>query len=185
MRHFLQYWKTYNPASELGTPLDFAASAQFKKLNPGDTLWIVALQERNLTLLGRLVVGEVVSRKRAVELLGDRIYDAPLVALAEAGTEHHIIEADIQKLASQLRFESVHDRLDPERAVGQQLQSLRELTSESVRNRRPLSSFIQKSQRPSIVSGRSSYRSIWPSNTFQLTFASSNAECAFSWSAPQ
>jgi hypothetical protein len=32
----------------------------------------------------------------------------------------------------QLRFESSHDRLDPERTVGQQLQRLRELTNESV-----------------------------------------------------
>jgi hypothetical protein len=83
-------------------------------------------------LLGKLDVGEVVSRKRAMELFGDRVYDAPLVALAEAGTEHQIIEADIQKLASELRFESVHHRLDPERTIGQQLQSLRELTNESV-----------------------------------------------------
>jgi hypothetical protein len=34
----------------------------------------------------------------------------------------------------QLRFESSHDRLDPERTVGQQLQRLRELTNESVQN---------------------------------------------------
>jgi hypothetical protein len=58
MRHFLQYWKNYNSAKERGTPLDFAASAQFKKLLPGDSLWIVALREHKLTLLGRLVIGE-------------------------------------------------------------------------------------------------------------------------------
>jgi hypothetical protein len=62
----------------------------------------------------------------AVEQLGDRVYDAPLVALAEPGTEQDIIEADIQELALQLRFESSHDRLDPERTAGQQLQRLRE-----------------------------------------------------------
>jgi hypothetical protein len=39
MRHFLQYWKNYNPEYELGTPLNFAASAQFKKLKKGDLLW--------------------------------------------------------------------------------------------------------------------------------------------------
>ena len=50
MRHFLQYWKNYNSAKERGTPLDFAASAQFKNLMPGDSLWIVALQEHKLTL---------------------------------------------------------------------------------------------------------------------------------------
>jgi hypothetical protein len=147
MRHFLQYWKPYNPEHELGTPLDFAASAQFKKLRKGDVLWIVALREHKLTLLGRLVVGGTVPRKRAMELLGDRVYDAPLVALAEAGTEHDIIEADIQKLASQLRFESSDDRLDPERNVGQQLQRLKELTNESVQTLQSALDFVQHDQK--------------------------------------
>ena len=132
MRHFLQYWKNYNPEYELGTTLNFAASAQFKKLKKSDVLWIVALREHGLTLLGRLVVGSIVPRKKAVEQLGDRVYEAQLVALAEPGTEHDIMEADIQRLASQLRFESSHDRLDPERNVGQQLQSLRELADGSI-----------------------------------------------------
>ena len=47
MRHFLQYWKNYNPEYELETPLNFAASAQFKKLKKGDVLWIVALRKRS------------------------------------------------------------------------------------------------------------------------------------------
>lgn len=134
MRHFLQYWRTYDPAKELGTPLDFAASAQFKRAKPGDTLWIVALRQQRLTLLGRLIVRKVVSRQEAIKELGDRVYDAPLVALAEPRTEQDIIEADVQKLASQLRFNSSHDRLslpDSERTDGKQLQSLRELTLEA------------------------------------------------------
>src|SRR5208283_1599543 len=134
MRHFLQYWKTYNPDKELGTPLDFAASAQFKRLHPGDTLWIVALIQHKLTLLGRLIVGELISRKEAVKRLGNRVYDAPLVALAEPGTEQDIIEAEIQGIAPQLRFKSSHDRLmlpDPARTDGKQLQTVRELTLES------------------------------------------------------
>lgn len=73
MPHFLQYWKTYNPAREVGTPLDFAASAQFKRVKPGDTLWIVALRQRRLTLLGRLIVGTVVSRSEAIKALGQRV----------------------------------------------------------------------------------------------------------------
>jgi hypothetical protein len=48
MPDFLQYWKTYNPEKEVGTPLDFAASAQFKPVKPGDTLWIVALRQRDV-----------------------------------------------------------------------------------------------------------------------------------------
>ena len=131
MLHFLQYWRMYDPTYELGKPLAFAASAQFKRLKPGDTLWIVALRQQRLTLLGRLIVGKVVSRREAIREIGDRVYDAPLVALAEPGTEQDIIEADIQQLASQLRFNSSHDRLSlphPERIDGKQLQSVRELT---------------------------------------------------------
>jgi len=134
MRHFLQYWKNYNSAKELGSPLDFAASAQFKKLKPGDTLWIVALRQHKLTLLGSLIVGSVVGRKEAIKALGNRVYDAPLVALATPGTEQDIIEADVQELASHLRFKSSHDRLvlpNSERTDGKQLQSIRELTLES------------------------------------------------------
>ena len=113
MRHFLQYWRTYNPETELGTPLNFAASAQFKKLNQGDILWVVAVREHKLVLLGRLVVGKVVSRQQAIRELGDGVYHAPLVALAKSGTEKDIIETDIEELAFQLRFESTHDRSTP------------------------------------------------------------------------
>jgi hypothetical protein len=134
VRHFLQYWRTYDPAKELGTPLDFAASAQFKRLAPSDTLWIVALKQQKLILLGRLVVGKIVGRREAIKEKGDKVYDASLVALAQTGTEQDIIESDIQEFASQLRFNSKHDRLvlpNPERTDGKQLQSLRELTLES------------------------------------------------------
>ena len=147
MRHFLQYWRTYDPEKELGTTLDFAASAQFKKLNKGDFLWIVALREHKLTLLGRLVVESVVPRKKAIEQLGDRVYDAPLVALAKPGTEQDIIETNIQELASELRFESTHDRLDPQRTVGQQLQSLRELTDDSVQKLQAALDSAQKARK--------------------------------------
>jgi hypothetical protein len=85
MRHFLQYWRTYNPERELGTPLDFAASGQFKKLDPGDVLWIVTLRQQKLTLLGRLIVSKVVSRPEAIKELGNRVYDAPLVAIGRTG----------------------------------------------------------------------------------------------------
>jgi hypothetical protein len=135
MSHFLQYWKTYNPAREVGTPLNFAASAQFKRVKTGDIIWIVALRQRRLTLLGRLVVASVVSRQAAIKELGHGVYDAPLVALAKPGTVRDIIERDIQELASSLRFNSSKDRLslpDPEHIDGKQLQSMRELTPESI-----------------------------------------------------
>jgi len=134
MRHFLQYWRTYSADDEFGTPLNFAASAQFVRAQPGDVLWIVALKKRRLTLLGRLIVRMIVSRENAIKEVGDRVYDAPLCALAEADTVRNIIEVDIQQLASRLRFNSVKDRLNllnPDRTNGQQLQTMRELVPES------------------------------------------------------
>src|SRR5262249_40804213 len=124
------------PAREVGTPLNFAASAQFKRIEPGDTIWVVALRQHRLTLLGRLTVGKVVRRQEAIKTLGNRVYDAPLVALAKPGSEQDIIEVDMQELASGLRFRSSNDRLslvNREQTDGKQLQSLRELAEKSSR----------------------------------------------------
>jgi hypothetical protein len=112
MRHFLQYWRSYSPEIGFGKPLTFAASAQFVRLEPGDVLWIVALKQRRLTLLGRLVVATVENRENAVKQIGEDTYEAPLYALAKKDTVHDIIEADIQQLATRLRFNSVKDRLN-------------------------------------------------------------------------
>ncbi len=134
MRHFLQYWRTYSPAIGFGKPLNFAASVQFARLQPGDVLWIVALKQRRLTLLGRLVVDRVENRENAVKKIGEDTYQAPLYALAKKDTVHELIEADIQQLAARLRFNSVKDRLnlpDPDCTNGQQLQTMRELTPET------------------------------------------------------
>jgi hypothetical protein len=134
MRHFLQYWRTYNPATEYGKFLDSAASAQFRRVQPGDTIWIVALREQRLTLVGRLIIGEVISRREALKRLGRAIYDAPLVVLAKRGTELKAIEKDIQGLAGRIRFKSKADRLslkNPQRTDGKEIQALRELTAES------------------------------------------------------
>ncbi len=134
MPHFLQYWRTYNPEKEFDTPLNYAASGQFGRVRPDDILWVVALKQRRLILLGRLIVGRVDTRENAIKELGERIYDAPLCAMPKPGTVHNIIEADIQALAPLLRFNSPQDKLsvpEPERIDGKQLQSLRELTPEA------------------------------------------------------
>lgn len=134
MRHFLQYWRTYSPEIGFGKPLNFAASAQFVRLQPGDVLWIVALKQRRLTLLGRLVVATIVNRENAVREIGEDTYEAPLYALAKKETVHDLLEVDIQQLAARLRFNSAKDRLDlpnPDRTNGQQLQTMRELTPET------------------------------------------------------
>jgi hypothetical protein len=67
----LQYWRTYNPENEFDTPLNFSASGQFSSLRPNDILWVVALKQHRLTLLGKLIVGKVAHRVFASE--ADRI----------------------------------------------------------------------------------------------------------------
>lgn len=134
MRHFLQYWRMYSHQYEFNTPLNFAASAQFTRLRPRDMLWIVAIIEGRLTLLGRLAVDRVVNRESAIKELGTDVYDAPLCAIAVRETVRNIVEVDIQPIAAQLRFASVKDRLrfaHPDSTDGKQLQTMRELTTES------------------------------------------------------
>jgi hypothetical protein len=110
MRHFLQYWRTYNPEKEYDTPLNFAASGQFERVQAGDILWSVALKEHRLTLLGRLVVGDVVGRKDAVKRLGKNIYGAALYALSKPRTERDIIEAAGRVLKQ--RSQAAQERLE-------------------------------------------------------------------------
>ncbi len=134
MRDFLQYWRTYSPEIGFGKPLTFSASAQFVRLKPGDVLWIVALKQRRLTLLGRLEVATIENRENAVKQIGEDTYEAPLYALAKKDTVHDLIEIDIQELAARLRFNSVKGSLnlpDPDCTNGQQLQTMRELTPET------------------------------------------------------
>ena len=133
MRHFLQYWK--EDLNDLDGTLNHAASAQFKRVQPNDVLWIVTLIDRRLTLLGTIVVGKVVEQKEAKSLLGD-VWTAPLHVIAKDGTEMKSIKADIQALAPDLRFNSERDRLtlpNRNRTDGRQLQILRELSPGTVK----------------------------------------------------
>lgn len=135
MRHFLQYWKHYNPKHEFNNPLRFAASAQFVRMSPGDVLWIVALKEGRLTLLGRLVIDRIINRENAIKELDGDIHIAPPYAIAKQGTIHDSVEIDIQGLAAQLRFNSPKGKLKlskPDFTNGQQLQTVREVTPDTV-----------------------------------------------------
>lgn len=134
--HFLQYWKLYNREAEFGTPLHFSASSQYhrRKVAPGDTFWLVALLQGRLTLLGSLVVDDLLDRDQALERLGDKIYRATTYIVSRADSESSITEIDIQGIAQNLRFEGGVDRLPRSKAGktdGKSLQSIRLLTSES------------------------------------------------------
>ena len=138
MKHFLQYWKNYSSSAELGTPLLFSASNQFPKRNvsKGDSLWLVTLIEGRLTLLGHFQIDSVIGQAEAQRLLGPSIYLASTYAIPARGEERPIVEVDIQHHADHLRFLGNSVKLsfhDPEITDGKQLQSLRQLTDESVR----------------------------------------------------
>ena len=63
MRHFLAYWKPNQIPLMVGKPLDHAGSAQFRRVSPGDVVWIVTVHDGRLKLLGRIWVTDVVSRR--------------------------------------------------------------------------------------------------------------------------
>lgn len=131
MRHFLAYWKPNQIPLMVGKPLDHAGSAQFRRVSPGDVVWIVTVHDGRLKLLGRIWVTDVVSRKNAIKRFGDA-YDAPLHIVASPQTVLTTVEIDIQHLADQLEFESAkHSKLsleDADHTDGKQLQALRRLT---------------------------------------------------------
>jgi hypothetical protein len=135
MRHFLQYWKEKKNDTDIGTTLDQAESAQFRRVQPNDVLWIVTLIDQRLMLLGRIVVGKVKGLKESESLF----WSGPAVRLeviAKKGTEMKSIQADIQAMAHELRFNSERDRLtlyNRSRTDGKQLQILRELSPETVK----------------------------------------------------
>ncbi len=106
MKHFLKYWKHYGFALEFGQPLRFAPSNQLVRRNvaAGDTLWLVTLIEKRLTLLGRLEIGSLHSKRSAAQILGRPLHSATEYAFACPGTEMLGIEIDLGPLASQLCF---------------------------------------------------------------------------------
>ena len=119
----------------VGKPIDHAGSSQFDRVKPDDIVWIVTLRKGRLTLLGRILVAEVISHSKAQHRFAE-VYDAQLHIVAKAGTARVLEEHDIQDIASDLRFDSERDRLTiKSHAItdGKQIQALRELRPESAR----------------------------------------------------
>lgn len=138
MRHFIQYWKHYDSVRELGTPLTFSASSQFLRrgVSPKDTLWIVAIINRRLTLLGTLRVAKILDDVQAKRRFGDSVYQASTYAVPIKRTEVFITEIDIQELTEDLRFLGGTDRLpesDSNTVDGRRFQSIRELSPDSAK----------------------------------------------------
>ena len=67
-KHFFIFWQERSVLDHASNdrPLDVVASNQLAEVNPGDTLWVVTLsQDRDLFLVGRLIVGEIVEYEEA------------------------------------------------------------------------------------------------------------------------
>lgn len=138
---FLAYWKPSTVDRELkaGGPQKHAASAQYGRVQPGDTVWLVSIRGGSLRLVTSIAVGHVTGQAGAAELLGvpaDNLWEAEYHIVAAQDTAKEIGDRDIQHLAPQLRFVSANgnDRLTL-KADGsvnaQQLQSMRVLSPES------------------------------------------------------
>ena len=61
-RDFLAYWKPSTLEAELriGGLLNHAASNQYRRVDAGDTVWLVSVLDGRLRLIGRIIVGQVV-----------------------------------------------------------------------------------------------------------------------------
>lgn len=138
MADYLSYWKpsTVRDVLERQPPLlNHAASAQYGRVHPGDTVWIVTTWSGGfLVLLGPITVWQRTDQATAARILGtDDLWDAPFHILALPGRATIVREVDLSDLAPALRFDSDRDRLDvsdPSR-IGSQLQSMRRLTPDA------------------------------------------------------
>lgn len=137
-KHFLLCWKERSvlDAQNSPHPLDVVSSRQLNRVNAGDTIWIVTVnQDGELILAGRLKAAEVVDYLTAVRRLHDaNLWDGDYYALAEEGTAEEINLTNLSERALELRFKnSGSDRLTITNGKirAQQLGAMRELTAES------------------------------------------------------
>lgn len=138
-RHFLQYWKPKQVDNEIasGQTLDHTGSEQLFRVTPGSIVWIVTVRHGHLNLVGRLVVGEIISYGEAKNRFRSDVWEAKHHAVAKPGTEEPINELSLLSIAENLRFVSKAHRnkldIDGGKVDGKQLQAIRELTPDSAR----------------------------------------------------
>lgn len=132
---YLSYWKrsTVQRVLEDESPLlGHAASEQYGRVEPGDTVWIVTTWSGgHLMLLGPILVAQRTDRETAATLLRtDDLWEATHHILAPRGREAVARDVDLSDLAADLRFESDRDRLDTSDPpkIASQMQSMRRLT---------------------------------------------------------
>lgn len=136
-----------------GKPLDFVASSQLGKIEPGDRVWIVTSRENELILVGVIPVESVGDFSHATKKLGyEPDWKAKFYAIGPVGRAARPVEINIGKIANTLRFVSKRSvRLNMAGNIAQQLQTMRQLDGKSAQL---LSSVLDKSD-PLGISGAS------------------------------
>jgi hypothetical protein len=135
MNQYLQYWKSDDFIGNKFDPIIHSASNQFKKLLPDDVLWIVTLRDRQVFLIGRLHVGEVLNRSQFESRYQDA-YPKEYFAVAKEGTVERENWVNLEDEIDDIRFSSPtgRDRLIRKNGIvnGKQLQTLRLLNHDSI-----------------------------------------------------
>jgi hypothetical protein len=141
MADYLKYWKEESVEEQRlhEDVLSHSGSGHYGRLHVGDTVWIVTLRNNGteMGLIGRIVIGEVLNHEQALERFhADALYETDYHVIAIPGTEEENREINIIDIAGELRFIAPDDRdrlrISNNRVNGQQLQSIRKLTPESV-----------------------------------------------------
>ena len=134
------YWKPDTAENILrgGGFLSSATSDQLYRASPGDTIWIVTVDDGELFLLNKLYVDETTNRMGAVKKLGiTGIWgDTEYYAIAPVGKEEPLKKISLSSIADKLTFQtrSTSSRklnLSKGRVNPQQLQTMRILDASS------------------------------------------------------
>jgi predicted transcriptional regulator len=115
-REFLAFWRldSVDAALRDGKLLNYGASGEYSRVEPGDTVWFVSVRNGRLRLIGRVVVDRVTDRDGAIKVIGAAgLWSASHYILAVATAVRPVVDIDIHHLVPDLRFSSSSDRLTP------------------------------------------------------------------------
>lgn len=107
-RNYVLYWLPETVEAHLNCNylLRNVGSSQIQRASVGDTIWVVTLTEGfELGLAGRLVVGDIVPKEFAEQLLETvDLWDSEYHAIAEVGTAERMRGVGLRFDAEHLRF---------------------------------------------------------------------------------
>jgi hypothetical protein len=128
MRSWLMYWRSNTDRSGI---LDHAASDQLGKVAVSDEVWFVTIDDGELILFGHMLVGSVMSQSEAEAILGKGLWEAKY-HIVPNGKPEPFGNVPIADIARDLRFQGGVSQL-PREYSGQNLQTMRALTTESAK----------------------------------------------------